>query len=135
MRQDEVGRLSDLDKYLVVLAGAGFGGLARYALGLWIMARYGGRFPLSTMIINVSGSFLAGLVIALLTERLNLHPNWRLFLVVGVLGGYTTFSTFEYEALHALRHHERWLGLFYVTGSVVFGYVAVWLGALLAERR
>jgi CrcB protein len=120
---------------LVVLAGAGLGGLIRYALGTWIMARSGGRFPVGTFLINISGSFFIGLLMTLLTERMQPHPNWRLFLVVGCLGGYTTFSSFEYETLQAVRDGERWMGLLYVTGSVLFGYVAVWLGAVLAARR
>ena len=124
-----------MDRYLVVLAGAGLGGLTRYALGTWIMARSGGRFPLGTFLINISGSFFIGLLMTLLTERLHPHPNWRLFLVVGVLGGYTTFSSFEYETLQAVRDGARWMGLLYVAGSVLFGYVAVWLGAGLAARR
>jgi fluoride exporter len=124
-----------LDRYLVVLAGAGLGGLTRYALGTWIMARSGGRFPLGTFLINISGSFFIGLFMTLLTERLQPHPNWRLFLVVGVLGGYTTFSSFEYETLQAVRDGERWMGLLYVAGSVLLGYMAVWLGAALTARR
>jgi CrcB protein len=72
---------------------------------------------------------------ALLTERFAPHPNWRLFLVVGVLGGYTTFSSFEYETLQAVRSGERWLGLLYVTGSVALGYLAVWIGSALGARR
>jgi fluoride exporter len=124
-----------LDRYLVVLAGAGLGGLTRYVLGTWIMAKSGVRFPLGTFFINISGSFFIGLVMTLLTERLHPHPNWRLFLVVGVLGGYTTFSSFEYETLQAVRDGERWIGLIYVAGSVLLGYVAVWLGAVLVARR
>jgi len=124
-----------LDRYLVVLAGAGLGGLTRYALGTWVMARSGGRFPLGTFLINISGSFFIGLLMTLLTERLHPHPNWRLFLVVGVLGGYTTFSSFEYETLQAVRDGARWMGLLYVAGSVLLGYAAVWLGAVLAARR
>jgi fluoride exporter len=124
-----------LDRYLVVLLGAGLGGLARYAAGSWIMARYGGRFPLGTFLINVTGSFLIGLLMTLFTERLAPHPNWRLFLVVGILGGYTTFSSFEYECYQALREGARWIGILYMTGSVAVGYLGVWLGALLAGRR
>ena len=124
-----------MDRYLVVLAGAGLGGLTRYALGTWVMARSGGRFPLGTFLINISGSFFIGLLMTLLTERLHPHPNWRLFLVVGVLGGYTTFSSFEYETLQAVRDGARWMGLLYVAGSVLLGYAAVWLGAVLAARR
>ncbi|MFN0165904.1 MAG: fluoride efflux transporter CrcB [Bryobacteraceae bacterium] len=124
-----------MDRYLVVLAGAGIGGLARYVLGAWIMAKYGGRFPLGTFVINVTGAFLIGVLMTLFTERLHPHPHWRLFLVVGFLGGYTTFSSFEYEALEAVRDGSHWIGLAYVAGSVVLGYAAVWLGAALAARR
>ena len=124
-----------MDKYLVVLAGAGIGGLARFVAGTWIMAKYGGRFPLGTFVINVSGSFLIGVLMTLFTERLNPHPNWRLFLVVGILGGYTTFSSFEYEAYQAVRDGARWIGMLYVTGSVLVGYLGVWLGAVLTARR
>jgi CrcB protein len=124
-----------LDKYLVVLAGAGLGGVARYVAGTRVMAKYGGRFPLGTFVINVTGSFLIGVLMTLLTERLNPHPNWRLFLVVGILGGYTTFSSFEYEAYQAVRDGARWMGMLYVTGSVLIGYLGVWLGALLTARR
>jgi fluoride exporter len=124
-----------LDKYLAVLSGAGMGGLTRYLLGTWIMARFGGRFPLGTFLINLSGSFFIGLLMTLLTEHLQPHPNWRLFLVVGVLGGYTTFSSLEYETLQAVRDGERWMGLLYLAGSVLLGYVAVWLGAALTTRR
>jgi CrcB protein len=122
-------------KYLIVLAGSGLGGLVRYLAGTWIMLRYGGRFPLGTLLVNISGSFFIGLAAILLTERLNLHVNWRLFLVVGVLGGYTTFSSFEYESLQLVRDGARWMGILYVAGSVFLGYAAVWLGAALAARR
>ena len=124
-----------MDKYLVVLAGAGLGGLARYVAGTWIMAKYGGRFPLGTFVINVSGSFLIGVLMTLLTQRWQPHPNWRLFLVVGVLGGYTTFSSFEYETYEAFQVGAPWLGLLYVAGSVVLGYLGVWLGITLTVRR
>ncbi len=124
-----------MDRYAVVLAGAGLGGLLRYTLGTWIMAKFGGRFPLGTFMINVSGAFLIGLLMTVLTERTQPHPNWRLFLVVGVLGGYTTFSSFEYETYQAVRDGARAMGLLYVTGSVLAGYLAVWLGAVLATRR
>ena len=124
-----------MDRYIVVLAGAGLGGLMRYTLGTWIMTKYGGRFPLGTFLINVSGSFFIGLLMTILTERAQPHPNWRLFLVVGVLGGYTTFSSFEYEAFQAVRDGARLMGLLYVTGSVLAGYLAVWFGAVLAVRR
>jgi CrcB protein len=118
----------------MVFLGAGAGGLARYMAGTLIMQRYAGRFPLGTFLINVSGSFLIGILMAFLSERLDLSPNWRLLLVVGFLGGYTTFSSFEYETLVAARSGNSLLALLNVVGSVVFGYIAVWLGAILGTR-
>jgi CrcB protein len=124
-----------MDRYLMVLVGGGVGALARYVLGVEIAARVGGRFPLGTMVINVTGSFLIGLLMTLLTERFQPHPNWRLLLVVGVLGGYTTFSTFEYETFRAVQDGGKWIGLLNVAGSVVLGYIAVWIGAAIAGRQ
>src|SRR5438552_11672666 len=123
-----------MDRYLMVLVGGGVGALARYVLGTAIAARIGGRFPLGTLVINVSGSFLIGFVMTLLTERLQPHPNWRLLLVVGFLGGYTTFSTFEYETFRAVQDGGKWIGLLNVVGSVALGYAAVWVGAALARQ-
>jgi fluoride exporter len=95
----------------------------------------GGRFPLGTVSINITGSFLIGFIMTLLTERLNPHPIWRLLLVVGFLGCYTTFSSFEWETLGLLQDGSRWLGLINVAGSVLLGYIAVWLGAAVAGKR
>lgn len=128
------GGATALDRYVMVMAGAAFGGLARYVVGTAIMTKYGGRFPLGTLAVNVSGSFLIGVLMTLLTGRL-IHPNWRLLLIVGVLGGYTTFSSFEYETFQAVRDGNRWIGLLNAIGSVVLGYIAVWLGTMLTERR
>jgi CrcB protein len=121
-------------RYLLILLGGGVGSLARYVAGSAIMTRFGSRFPLGTMVVNVTGSFLIGLLMTLLTERWQPHPNWRLLLVMGFLGGYTTFSSFEWETFSAVREGGLWIGLANVVGSVVFGYAAVWLGALLGRR-
>ena len=121
-------------KYLIVLLGGGTGSLVRYAAGTAIANRFGARFPTGTMVVNVSGCFLIGLVMTLLTERLQPHPYWRLGLVVGFLGGYTTFSSFEWETFSAVRVGSFWIGLGNIVGSVTLGYAAVWLGALLARR-
>ena len=92
----------------MVLAGGATGSLARFLVGTAIMARTGGRFPFGTVFINISGSFLIGLAMTLLTERFRPHPNWRLFLVLGLLNA---------------------------IGSVALGYAAVCLGAIVAGRR
>ena len=121
-------------KYLLVLAGGAAGSLLRYVASTAIMSRYGRSFPLGTLIINVTGSFLIGLLMTLFTERYQPHTNLRLLLVVGFLGGYTTFSSFEWETYSAVRDGGFWIGLANVMGSVGFGYLAVWVGALLARR-
>lgn len=123
-----------MDRYLVVMLGAALGGLARFVAGTAIMDKYGGSFPLGTVIINITGSFLIGIIMTLLTERWSTHPNWRLFLVVGVLGGYTTFSSFEYDTLLAARRGGPVIALANVLGSVILGYVAVWFGAWIVSR-
>ena len=106
----------------------------RYAAASAIMTRFGGKFPLGTLVINVTGSFLIGFLMTMLTERFQLDPRWRLLLVVGFLGGYTTFSSFEWETYTAVRGSELWTGMINVVSSVMLGYVAVSLGSMLARR-
>ncbi|MFY9727003.1 MAG: fluoride efflux transporter CrcB [Bryobacteraceae bacterium] len=121
-------------RYLLVAIGGGTGALARYVAASAIMTRFGGRFPLGTLTINVTGSFLIGFLMTTLTERFQLDPQWRLLLVVGFLGGYTTFSSFEWETFAAVRDGALWTGMGNVVSSIVVGYVAVWLGVILARR-
>jgi fluoride exporter len=119
----------------MVLIGGAAGSVMRLAVGTAILNKLGAAFPYGTFFINISGSFLIGLSMTLLTDRLQLHANWRFLLVVGFLGGYTTFSSFEWETLSLARDGSRWLGLLNAVGSVVMGYGAVWLGAALAAKR
>jgi CrcB protein len=121
-------------KYLLILLGGGAGSLSRYLAGAAIMTRFGGRFPLGTMVINITGSFLIGLLMTLFTERFEPGTNLRPLLVIGFLGGYTTFSSFEWETYSAIRDGGFWIGLANIAGSVTLGYAAVWLGAMLARR-
>jgi CrcB protein len=121
-----------MEKYLIVMAGGAVGSLARYMAGTTIMSRFGGRFPLGTLVVNVTGCFLIGAIMTGLPQKAP-HPNWRLLLVVGFLGGYTTFSSFAYETFAASREGSPWMGLLNVVASVVAGYLAVWLGAITAR--
>ena len=86
------------------------------------------------MVVNITGSFLIGLLMTLLSERLP-HPHWRLLLVVGFLGGYTTFPALSGRRSARFAAAGLWIGLANVVGSVALGYAAVWLGATLATRR
>ena len=121
-------------RYLLVVIGGGTGALARYVAASAIMTRFGGKFPLCTLVINVTCSFLIGFLMTILTERFKLDPNWRLLLVVGFLGGYTTFSSFEWETYSSVRDGGLWTGMLNVVSSVMLGYVAVTLGSVLARR-
>src|SRR5690349_7163798 len=121
-------------KYVWIVLSGGAGSLARYLTGTAISTRLGARFPWGTLVVNVTGCFLIGLMMTLLTDRRQPHPNWRLALVVGFLGGYTTFSSFEWETFAAVRDGGFWIGLANIVGSVMFGYAAVWIGAMLGRR-
>jgi CrcB protein len=123
-----------LSRFPLILIGGGAGSLARYVAVSAIMSRFGGRFPLGTLAINVTGSFLIGFLMTLLTGRLKVDPAWRLLLVVGFLGGYTTFSSFEWETYSAIHAGGFWTGMLNVVASIMLGYIAVSLGAILARR-
>lgn len=108
--------------------------MARYIAASAIMTRFGGRFPFGTLVINITGSFLIGFLMTVLTARFHPDPAWRFLLVVGFLGGYTTFSSLEWETFTAVRDGGLWTGILNVVSSVTLGYLAVWLGAALVRR-
>ena len=119
-------------KYVAVGVGGFLGAIARYALGTYIGGRYGLRFPLGTFIINVSGSFLIGLILTLLA-RTTASAYWRYLIPIGFIGAYTTFSTFEYETLRAIQEGQLMTGFLNVALSLVVGFIAVWVGAELGR--
>jgi len=117
----------------VVAAGAAIGGLLRYVVGQLFVQRFGPGFPYGTLFINVSGSFLIGIIIELsVTRALGVTPTFRAFAATGILGGYTTFSTFALESVNLLE--QGWyLSALYACGSVVFGLFGAGLGAACAR--
>lgn len=122
-----------MERYLLVMLGGAIGAMLRYGLGAWVQGLLGPGFPWSTLLINITGSFLIGLVLRLSLEGA-LSPEWRLFLAVGVLGGYTTFSTFSWETLTLVQQGEWFKAFLYVAGSVVLGFGLVWLAYRWAGR-
>ncbi len=120
--------------YLLVGAGGFVGANARYLVARWVGGAIDARFPLGTFLINVSGSFLLGLLGALLAERFVPHADsLRLALGVGFLGAFTTFSTFEYET-HALFEDGVWLtALTNIFLSLFLGLLAVRAGLVVAK--
>lgn len=123
-------------RYLCVLVGGGVGSLTRYLVGRAFVQRFPNvNFGLGTFFVNVTGSFLIGVLMTLFIERFRLSPYWQLIAVVGFLGGYTTFSSFEYDGYLTTRSGHHLTALAYLVGSVVLGYAGVWLGAFLVTRR
>jgi CrcB protein len=115
--------------------GGFLGANARYWIGGWVQERWGAAFPWSTFVINLSGSFLLGLFVTLISERYVVRgaPALRLLIAIGFVGAYTTFSTFELETL-TLVQTSAWLRAFgNAFGSLFAGFLAVWLGVLLAR--
>ena len=116
----------------VAVAGA-LGALARYGLGGYLSSRIPGAFPWETFIINISGSFIIGLLFVVFTERLMPHPTLRASLMVGFVGAYTTFSTFSLETFRLIEDGAVGLALANVFGSVAAGLFAVWIGIVVAR--
>jgi fluoride exporter len=124
----------DLRVLLTVGLGAAIGGIFRLIITQAVVARAGAGYGhYATLFINVSGSFLIGVVIEIAQTRADVSPLWRYFLATGVLGGYTTFSTFSFEALTLASGGLLWSALGYVGGSVVLGIGGAILGVVSAR--
>jgi CrcB protein len=119
-------------KILALSVGGVAGVNARYWLGVWINRWASSQFPWATFTINVSGAFAIGFLTALLA-RWSPHSHLRLMVLVGFLGGYTTFSTYAFETVTLWQRGESVFSLTYVAGSVLAGCAAVILGAALAQ--
>lgn len=118
---------------LAIAFGAAIGANLRYGLGLWAAQRFGSAWPYGTFLINVLGCFCIGALLAFIATRQPLNEPLRLFLVTGLLGGFTTFSTFGYES-YTLITTGNWLGAaLYIIASVGGGLLAVFLGAALVR--
>jgi len=118
---------------LMIALGAAAGANLRYVLSLWAARQWGAAFPYGTLLINVAGSFAIGVAMVLLTTRFTSGDFWRPLLVTGLLGGFTTFSTFSYET-SMLLISGSWLAAgLNMLASVGLGLGGVFLGASLAR--
>jgi CrcB protein len=118
---------------LLVLLGGGLGSAARYLVALMLANRFGAVLPWGTLAVNVLGSFLIGLLATQADEFGSISPQVRLFLVVGVLGGFTTFSSFSLESLRLIEQNDVTLALLNMAGNVAFGFTAATLGMALGR--
>jgi CrcB protein len=117
---------------IVIFVGAGLGGVLRYAISQWVQLRAGAEFPYGTLLVNVTGSLVITFVYATL-EGTPAAPEWRAFLGIGVIGGYTTFSTFSYETVRLLQDGDWGRAALYATASVALSLAAAIGGFGLAS--
>lgn len=117
-------------KYFMVGIGGAVGSVLRFWLGSYIGGRMGSRFPYGTFVINMTGSFLIGLVLAIMAEKTQWNQNWRYLIPIGFLGGYTTFSAFEYETFRLFQDGQMGSAALNVALSVVVGFIGVWAGVV-----
>ena len=118
---------------LLVMLGGALGAGMRHLVGAWMLRQYAGHWPLATLAVNLGGAFLAGLAFAWLEARCPATLPWRAFLIVGVLGGMTTFSALMLECLLFARSDRPGMVAAYLAASLAGGLVLVWLGAWLGR--
>ena len=119
-----------MTKYFMVAIGGAFGSVLRFWVGSYISNRTGARFPAGTFLVNITASFLIGFLVTLLAAKASWSPQWRYLILIGFIGGYSTFSTFEFETFRIFQEGEFLIAGLNVLLSVVVGFFCVWLGAI-----
>ena len=118
---------------LLVFLGGGLGAALRYSLNIGVPRVLGAQFPWATLIINIMGSFVMGLITAWFILRPNLAPEWRLFLTTGILGGFTTFSAFSLDFAQLFERGDTGQAFAYAAASVVISLLACLAGLMLVR--
>ena len=114
--------------YFIVFLGAGIGGGLRHGVNVGAARMFGYGFPFGTLIVNIAGSFLMGLLAGYFVFRPGISQHFRLFLTTGILGGFTTFSAFSLDTALLIERHAYWLAAAYVAGSVAASILALFAG-------
>jgi CrcB protein len=125
---------SIVNRFVAIAIGGALGALARYGVSELVRALWPSHFPVGTVLVNVTGSFILGLFLTLADSGKSTLYEWKFIVVVGFLGAYTTFSTFEYETLEQLRDGRVLSAALNIALSVTLGLIAVWLGVLGGRR-
>ena len=119
-----------MSQLLLIAAGGALGAMLRFLVSNGVYALAGRDFPYGTLTVNVLGSLLMGILYVLLVERLAFAVEWRAFLMIGVLGAFTTFSTFSIETLLLIETGEHMRALLNMMLSVVLCILATWIGVV-----
>ena len=114
--------------YLIVFIGAGIGGALRHGVNIGAARLFGYAFPFGTLIVNITGSFAMGLLAGYFAFRPGIPQHLRLFLTTGILGGFTTYSSFSLDTALLIERHAYWLAAAYVAGSFAAGLIALFAG-------
>lgn len=114
--------------YFIVFLGAGIGGALRHGVNVGAARLFGFGFPYGTLIVNVLGSFVMGLFAGFFVFRPGIPQHVRLFLTTGILGGFTTYSSFSLDTALLIERHAYWLAAAYVAGSLAAGLIALFAG-------
>jgi CrcB protein len=122
-----------MNHLVFIAAGGALGSVLRYLVSSGVYHWFGRSFPWGTLSVNVVGSFAIGLLSILLVDKFNVSQEWRLGIVVGVLGGFTTFSAFSWDTLDLMQQGLMHKALFNVLVSVMLCIGAAWLGMLSAR--
>ncbi|NPV77701.1 MAG: fluoride efflux transporter CrcB [Anaerolineae bacterium] len=122
-----------MQKFLIISLGAIIGANLRYWIGGWIARIFGASYPWGTLIINLSGSFILGLFLTLITERFFIDPRWRTLVGIGLLGSYTTFSTYTFESVSLILGGQYWAGFLNLFGSAFAGGIMMLFGIYLGK--
>ena len=125
---------STLFKHSLIFVGAGSGGLLRYWLGGFVQNWYGPTFPIGTMLVNISGCLAMGFLAAAWSGPILIREEYRAAILIGLLGGYTTFSSFGRETMALVHDGDWWRAALNILLSVVLSLAAVWLGAAAAGK-
>ncbi len=121
-------------KWLMIALGGAVGSLLRYSFQGWVQRLVGGTFPVGTLVVNVTACFILGFLGGIFAGPQLIREEYRIGLTVGVLGGYSTFSTFGLESFNLANDSEYGLAMLNMVVSCVAGFIAVWIGYRVAER-
>ncbi len=126
--------MEELGKIISIAVGGAFGAVARYLINVSPLNAVFDKFPLPTFVINITGSFLIGFLMILFADKYSSNENLRMAIIVGFLGAFTTFSTFEMEMFGLVREKQLVTAFVYLALSILVGFIGVVAGVSLGRR-